>query len=75
MIAINMKMPKNCVECRFSQGDYGFCHAMPENFVGYVYDNEDEGKPDWCPLIPVFETDYKNGGVYGQFIYNGTREG
>lgn len=53
MIAINMKMPENCVECRFSQGDYGFCHAMPENFCGYVHDDECDGKPDWCPLYQV----------------------
>lgn len=53
MIAIDMKMPKNCVECRFGQGEYGFCHAMPENFCGYVNQIEDEGKPDWCPLQQV----------------------
>ena len=53
MIAVDMKMPENCVECRFSQGDYGYCHAMPENFCGYVYQSEDEGKPEWCPLIQV----------------------
>jgi len=50
MIAINMKMPENCVECRFSQGEYLFCYATPENFCGYVYENEDEGRPGWCPL-------------------------
>lgn len=53
MIAINMEMPENCVECRFGQGDYGFCHAMPENFCGYVNQIEDEGRPDWCPLRQV----------------------
>lgn len=53
MIAIDMKMPENCVECRFSQGDYGFCNAMPENFCGYVNQIENEGKPDWCPLRHV----------------------
>lgn len=53
MIAINMEMPESCVECRFSQGDYGFCHAMPENFCGYVYEDESEGKPEWCPLQNV----------------------
>ena len=53
MIAIDIKMPENCVECRLGKGDYGFCHAMPENFCGYVYEDEDEGKPDWCPLLPV----------------------
>lgn len=53
MIAIDMEMPENCVECRFSQGDYGFCHAMPENFCGYTNQIENEGKPDWCPLRHV----------------------
>ena len=70
-----MKMPKNCIECRFGQSECGFCHVMTANFVGYIYQSEDEGRPDWCPLIPVFETHYDNGGVYGQFIYHGTREG
>lgn len=53
MIAIDMKMPGSCVECRFSQGDYGFCHAMFENFCGYVNQIEDEGRPEWCPLRQV----------------------
>ena len=53
MIAINMKMPKNCLECRFGQSECGFCHAMTANFVGYIYQSEDEGRPDWCPLRQV----------------------
>lgn len=53
MIAIDMKMPKNCVECRFGQRECGFCHAATANFVGYVYQSEDEGRPDWCPLVEV----------------------
>lgn len=48
-----MKMPESCVECRFGHSDYGYCHAMPENFCGYVNQLEDEGKPDWCPLMQV----------------------
>ena len=68
MIAINMKMPENCVECRFSEGEYAFCYAMPENFCGYVYDNEDEGRPGWCPLIPIIETHYKDGQVYSMSV-------
>jgi len=63
MIAIDMKMPENCVECRFSQGDYWYCNAMPENFVGYAYEEEDEGRPEWCPLIPIFESHYENGNL------------
>ena len=53
MIAIDMKMPKNCVECRFGQSECGFCHAATANFVGYVYQSKDEGRPDWCPLLQV----------------------
>ena len=51
MIAIDMKLPDSCVTCRFSQGDYGFCHAMPENFCGYVNELEEQGRPEWCPLF------------------------
>ena len=53
MIAIDMKLPDSCVTCRFSQGDYGFCHAMPENFCGQVNDFEEQGRPEWCPLVQV----------------------
>ena len=48
-----MKMPENCVECRFGQSECGFCHAMTANFVGYIYQSEDEGRPGWCPLRQV----------------------
>ena len=48
-----MKLPDNCVMCRFNQGDYGFCHAMPENFCGYVNELEEQGRPEWCPLVQV----------------------
>lgn len=50
MITIDMPMPENCVECRFSQGEYGFCYAMPPNFCGYVNDFEKDGRTKWCPL-------------------------
>lgn len=73
MIAIDMKMPENCVECRFGQGDYGFCHAMPENFCGYVNQIEDEGKPDWCPLIPIIETHYKDDQLISMVVNNHRR--
>lgn len=53
MIAIDMELPESCVECRFSQGDYGYCHAMPENFCGYVNELEEQGRPEWCPLVQV----------------------
>ena len=51
MIQIDMPTPENCVECRFSQGGYMYCHAMPENFCGYVNYCEENGRPEWCPLI------------------------
>ena len=50
MIQIDMPMPESCVECRFSQGGYMYCHAMPENFCGYVNYCEEDGRPEWCPL-------------------------
>ena len=27
-----------------------YCHAMPENFCGYVNYCEEDGRPEWCPL-------------------------
>lgn len=48
-----MELPESCVTCRFGQGDYGFCHAMPENFCGYVSELEEQGRPEWCPLVQV----------------------
>lgn len=53
MIGIDIELPESCVTCRFSQGDYGFCHAMPENFCGYVNEFEEQGRPEWCPLVQV----------------------
>lgn len=50
MIQIDMPIPESCVECRFSQGGYMYCHAMPENFCGYVNYCEENGRPEWCPL-------------------------
>ena len=51
MIQIDMPMPEGCVECRFYQGVFLYCHAMPENFSGYVDYCEENGRPEWCPLI------------------------
>jgi hypothetical protein len=56
MIQIDMPMPKSCVECRFSQGGYMYCHAMPENFCGYVNYCEEDGRPEWCPLKALENT-------------------
>jgi len=53
MIAINMEMPDNCVECRFNVSEFGYCNAMPVEFVGQVSDREEDGKPEWCPLRQV----------------------
>lgn len=50
MIYIDMPMPDNCVECRFSDGEHGFCHAMSPNFCGHVNDSEKDGRTEWCPL-------------------------
>ena len=46
MIQIDMPMPDNCLECRFNTSEFGYCNAMPVEFVGQVSD----GKPEWCPL-------------------------
>ena len=50
MIQIDMPMPDNCLECRFNTSEFGYCNAMPVEFVGQVSDCEEDGKPKWCPL-------------------------
>jgi len=50
MIQIDMPMPDNCLECRFNTSEFGYCNAMPVEFVGQVSDFEEDGKPEWCPL-------------------------
>lgn len=50
MIQIDMPMPDNCLECRFNTSEFGYCNAMPIEFVGQVSDSEEDGKPEWCPL-------------------------
>ena len=50
MIQIDMPMPDNCVECRFNDSEFGYCNAMPVEFVGQVSDWEEDGRPEWCPL-------------------------
>ena len=50
MIAIDMQMPESCVECRFNISEFGYCNAMPVEFVGHVNDCEEDGRPEWCPL-------------------------
>jgi len=51
MIQIDKPMPENCVECRFNVSEFGYCNAAPKNFCGIVNDLEEDGKPEWCPLI------------------------
>ena len=43
-----MEMPEKCSECRF-QSEHYYCSAMEKEYCGYTWD--DDGKPDWCPLI------------------------
>ena len=50
MIQIDMPMPDNCLECRFNTSEFGYCNAMPVEFVGQVSDFEEDGRPEWCPL-------------------------
>ena len=50
MIQIDMPMPDNCLECRFNTSEFGYCNAMPIEFVGQVSDSEEDGRPEWCPL-------------------------
>ena len=50
MIQIDMPMPDSCLECRFNTSEFGYCNAMPVEFVGQVSDCEEDGKPEWCPL-------------------------
>lgn len=50
MIQIDMPMPGNCLECRFNTSEFGYCNAMPVEFVGQVSDFEEDDKPEWCPL-------------------------
>lgn len=50
MIQIDMPMPDNCLECRFNTSEFGYCNAMPVEFVGQVSDCEEDDKPEWCPL-------------------------
>ena len=52
MIAIDMEMPENCVECRFDMPD-GSCAAMPINFCGHTAYSELERKPEWCPCKDI----------------------
>ena len=53
MIAIEMKMPRRCVDCRFRHIHYGdnkfFCYAR----YMYIRAEEENRRQPWCPLIEV----------------------
>ena len=70
MIKIDMPMPDNCLECRFNISEFGYCNAMPVEFVGQVNDFQEDGKPGWCPLKAqeprlVTESDFNGADEYG----------
>ena len=46
-----MSMPKNCIECPFSNGEYGTCDCVNDYRIGGA--NE---MPDWCPLEEMKDT-------------------
>ena len=50
MIAIDMKKPKNCMECRFS--DYGHYECWAEPETEHIAISSDQ-LPSECPLIEV----------------------
>lgn len=61
-----MKIPNNCNDCRFLEGDNmdGLCHAIgrwldDEHFSWYRFDDGDidDSKPFNCPLIDVPDED------------------
>ncbi len=52
MVAIEMKMPRKCADCRFAQAQYGrryWCAAECMNLKV----TEINTRPNWCPLIEV----------------------
>lgn len=66
-------VPERCDRCMFDDGVY--CHAYPPS-ENMIYNIED-GKPDWCPIIPVpdhgrlidaDELDYSNTDLMGNHI-------
>lgn len=50
MIAIDMKMPKNCSRCNFLD-QYGDCVA--DYYGRDTYNEPIHKRPDWCPLHQV----------------------
>lgn len=69
MIQIDMPMPDNCLECRFNSSEFGYCNAMPIEFVGQVNCFEEDGRPEWCPLKAQEPVE-----PYGQYsVHTGTK--
>ena len=48
VLIMGMKMPENCINCRFSYES--ICHATE---YGEDVDYMMEHRPDWCPLTTV----------------------
>ena len=55
MIQIDLPMPTNCYDCKFSDdsGDYPYCWVLHQN-RGYSFDRRTKRFPN-CPLKPVEE--------------------
>ena len=74
MIMIDIDMPDNCDECRFST-EYAFCKAMPDNFCG---NTDDRKRPEWCPLKEqeeLLKHEYWRGYNNGRADERGLQEG
>jgi len=50
MVAINMEMPNNCVECEFEH--FNRCQLAGRASARV----ESLDRPDWCPLVEVEPT-------------------
>ena len=58
MVYINMEMPKNCEECRFSilKNDDAYCTAIYGDATLLYEDDWPTKRPQRCPLKPECET-------------------
>lgn len=57
MIQIDIPMPNNCYECKFSDdsGDYPYCWVLHQN-RGYKFDRKEKRFPN-CPLKEAEQED------------------
>lgn len=62
-IMIDMKMPKNCAECRFRSD--GWCYAIPE-YEKQPTETKNDRRPYWCPIK---ETPKHAGDAFGTAAY------